>query len=203
MAKSRKSKLPPSRSGGIDLTTHRLVAKLHPEPDEPQDTVALLGYFGPSKKADHVRLYADLSFRRYFDIPTSGIVRTEPIVSEDENSPTAVFVLPATRLEVVETACQCMEASYLQGSIAATHLADASVEGMSSAANRGGPIALQPQTRQGWSVGIGCSIFADLCARRGGGGGGANPWPQLGYTCGPAGTICMSCVPSYPICRPL
>ena len=181
MAKSRKSKSSTSRAGEIDLTTHRLVAKLHPEPDAPRDAVALLGYIGPSKEADRIRLYADLSFRRYCDIPTSGIVHTEPTDTRDENSPTVVFVRATTVLDVVETTCQCVEASYLQGPIARNYLADASVEGLRSAANPGGAMPLREQTRHG---------------------GGFNAWAGLGYTCGAAGTICMSCVRTYPVCRP-
>ena len=120
--------------GKVNLTPHPLVTKLHPELDAFNDHVALIGYFGPSKKADCIRLYADLSFRSHYDIPTSGIVHTEPTDARDENSPTRVLVLAATKLEVVEITSQCVEASYLQGSIARDYLAGAPVGAMRSTA---------------------------------------------------------------------
>ena len=166
-----KSRTPRPRKP--QLTPHPLVVKLHPDPDSPTDTVALIGYFGPSKKADSVRLYADLTFRRYYDLPTNGIAHTEPSDSKDENSPTIVMVLAGTKLEVVETSAQSVEASYVQGAIARRYLAGAS------------PAAFR-STGQGLA-----SIISNCCPPEqdpGGGGGG-----------GGEGSVffsgCIGCVP--------
>jgi hypothetical protein len=110
----------------INLDTHPLVNKLHPNPDEIPDIVALVGYLGPSRKDDCVRLYSDLTFRNYYEIPTSGILATSQTNAGDENSPTSVHVSADTRLEAVSISSQNIEASYLKGSIASSHLGSAS-----------------------------------------------------------------------------
>ena len=188
-----------SRRGKVTLTPHPLVAKLHPEPDTPRDLVALIGYFGPSKKTDYIRLYPDLSFRSYYDIPTNGIIYTEPTDAKDENSPTRVLVLAATNLEMVQTTHQCIEASYLQGAIAGNYLAAASLPALRPPAttdprqcpgcDAGRSVALAPQTRQGCTQQEIClSIDSDCCFPGGGGGG-----PGGGGTFFFSG--CIGCVP--------
>jgi hypothetical protein len=107
----------------IEFKSHPLVEKLQPDPDHSRHLVTLVGYVGQSKKADYIRLYTDLSFRRYYEIPTSGITHVEPSDTKAENSPTTVLVVSDTKLEVVETASLTLEASYLQGDIATGYLA--------------------------------------------------------------------------------
>ena len=147
-----------SSPGKVKLTSHPLVARLHPEPDSPQDHVALVGYFGPSKKDACMRLYTDLNFRSYYDIPIDGIVHTQPTDAKDENGPTTVLVMASTKLDVIEATHQCVEASYLQGAIAGNYLAGASGVGFRAA-----------PTLQGLQ-----SIYSECCPTEGGGEGGGN-----------------------------
>ena len=113
--------MPDSKSkdspGNVNLETHPLVAKLHTDPDELTDLVALVGYLGPSKRADYVRLYVDLTFRNYYEIPKAGIVSTSPTDAGDENSPTTVHVAGGTQVDMVSVTSQSTEARFLQGSI--------------------------------------------------------------------------------------
>lgn len=113
--------------GNVNLETHPLVAKLHADPDELTKLVALVGYLGPSKRAGYVRLYADLSFRNYYEIPTEGILSTTPADAEDENSPTTVHVAGDTQVEKVSITSQSTEARFLQGSISSGYLGTAGV----------------------------------------------------------------------------
>jgi hypothetical protein len=113
--------------GNVNLETHPLVAKLHADPDELTELVALVGYLGPSKRAGCVRLYADLSFRNYYEIPTEGVLSTTPADAEDENSPTTVHVAGDTQVEKVSITSQSTEARFLQGSIASDYLGTAGV----------------------------------------------------------------------------
>jgi hypothetical protein len=106
----------------VDLTPHPLVTRLNPEGDPPPNLVMLAGFIGPSKKPDGIRLYLDLSFNTFIDIPVAGIVSTQSVDSEDENSPTRVWVHGDARLDVVQNVSQTMEASYLRGWIARNYL---------------------------------------------------------------------------------
>jgi len=84
--------------------------------DTPPNLVALTGYFGPSKKADSIRLYPSLDFQSYFEIPKAAIIATTPVDAEDDQSPTVVHVKAGTSVEAVQTSTQPVE-SYLQGGI--------------------------------------------------------------------------------------
>lgn len=76
------------------------------------------GFIGPTKKSDRMRLYLNLSFDTFVDIPVSGIMSTLPIDASDENSPTRVWIRAETRLDVVQSMSRTIEASYLRGGIA-------------------------------------------------------------------------------------
>lgn len=99
-----------------NLSTHPLVTKLYGDSDTPPNLVALTGYFGPSKKADSIRLYPSLDFQSYFEIPKAAIIATTPVDSKDDQSPTVVHVKAGTPVEAVQTSTQPVE-SYLQGGI--------------------------------------------------------------------------------------
>jgi hypothetical protein len=118
-----------------DLSTHPLVAKAQGESDTPHGLVTLIGYFGPSRKADTIRLYPSLDFRSYCELPTSAIVATEPVDPNDANSPTLVYVKAGTPVESVQTSTQSVE-SYLQGGIAAGYLQGATVSGHAGVAGQ-------------------------------------------------------------------
>lgn len=113
------------RPGNVNLETHPLVAKLHADPDELTDLVALVGYLGPSKREGYVRLYVDLTFHNYYEIPAEGIVSTSPTDASDENSPTAVHVAGGTQVDKVSVTSQSTEARFLQGSISSGYLGSA------------------------------------------------------------------------------
>lgn len=116
---------PKDSPGDVNLETHPLVARLHADPDELTDLVTLAGYLGPSKREGYVRLYADLTFRNYYEIPTEGIVSTSPADASDENSPTTVHVSGGTQVDKVSVTSQSTEARFLQGSIASDYLGGA------------------------------------------------------------------------------
>ena len=111
--------------GDVNLETHPLVAKLHADPNQLTDLVALVGYLGPSKRDGYVRLYVDLSFRNYYEIPNEGIVSTSPTDASDENSPTTLHVAGDTQVDKVSITSQSTEARFLQGSISSGYLSGA------------------------------------------------------------------------------
>jgi hypothetical protein len=110
---------PAGPSGDVDLSTHPLVANVDPSEIEPPppELATLVGYLGPSRRDGSIRLYRDLTFRNFYEIPSDGIVSTKPVNPDDENSPTLVQVDPDTKVEVVNVSVQSVEARYLSGSI--------------------------------------------------------------------------------------
>ena len=96
---------------------HPLIEKMLAHEDDPQNAVALDGYVGPSPKEGYVRLYFQLDFRAYVEIPEGSIIHHAPSDPSNEAGPTKVFVTGSTKLELVHV----LEAAFLQGSIASTH----------------------------------------------------------------------------------
>src|SRR5207244_1443408 len=114
----------PEKPRNIDLGTHPLVAKLHPDPDDARNLISLVGYLGPSKNPDDIRLYLDLTFNHYYELPSASIVATAPTNADDPNSPTSVYVEASTQLNVVSTASQSVAAGFLKGAITSGYLGD-------------------------------------------------------------------------------
>jgi hypothetical protein len=140
-SKSRSGERRQSSRVAVDLSHHPLVERLYPEGDGVPDQVAVVGFLGPSKKANFIRLYLSLSFNRFIEIPVEAIVLTQPVDAQDENSPLRVFVRHDAKLDLVYTETQTVEASYLRGNIATNHLA-----GSSSSAPLNGNLAYGGRT---------------------------------------------------------
>jgi hypothetical protein len=116
MAKSPDPKKDQPAPPDVDLTPHPLVAKLISNPANPApDTVTLEGYVGPSSREGYVRVYLDLTFKAYFEIPKNGILHADKADPSNESKPTKIVIDPATKLDLVHS----LEASYLKGKIAA------------------------------------------------------------------------------------
>jgi hypothetical protein len=109
----------PSDDAGRGATPphHPLIEKMLAHEAQPQNAVELRGYFGPSPKPGFVRLYFQLDFRSYVEIPEGSIIDHAPVDPSVETGPTRVFVAGSTQLELVRV----LEASFLQGSIASAH----------------------------------------------------------------------------------
>ncbi len=116
MAKSSEPKKDEPARPEVDLTPHPLVAKLLANAAKPSpDAVTLEGYLGPSSRDGYVRVYLDLTFKAYFEIPKNGILHADKADPSNESKPTTIVIDPATKLDLVHS----LEASYLKGRIAA------------------------------------------------------------------------------------
>jgi hypothetical protein len=129
MAEPQKPTDPGKGARAPDLGVHPLVARLNPDPDSPRDLAVVVGYIGPSKDRETVRIYTDLSFRSYVEAPREAVASTEPTDREDPDSPTRVYLEASAKVNVVQSSSQSVEASYLQGSIASQYLGGAAVPG--------------------------------------------------------------------------
>jgi hypothetical protein len=104
-----------SGGGGAKLDVHPLVKKMLGEDGEPTTAISLVGYVGPSKKADHVRLYTGLDFQSYYEVPRASVIDAHAVDAQDENSASKVMIKPDATLELVQTTKQSGTASFLAG----------------------------------------------------------------------------------------
>jgi len=118
--KKKERSQPNAGNQKVDLTHHPVIAKLIKSHGSIPDTLELVGYLGPSDKDDRVRLYLDLNFKSYVEIPKEGaILYQEPTVASEEARPTKILVSASAKLTLVEVrVLEQVEASFLRGSIA-------------------------------------------------------------------------------------
>jgi hypothetical protein len=89
---------------------------------EHTGAVSLTGFVGPSKNPDNVRLYADLSFTSYLEIPKGTVLGRTRVRQDDENSPSLLRVRSDAKLEYRSVVAHSIEASALAGAITAAHM---------------------------------------------------------------------------------
>jgi hypothetical protein len=102
-------------SGKPDLTPDALA----PAPgDAPPDTIPILGILGKSDLASNARLFLDVGFSTYYDIPVEGIVEREKVPAD--RSPLGVdssilFVRKDIQLVVHHVESRSVEQEFLAG----------------------------------------------------------------------------------------
>jgi hypothetical protein len=108
-----------------DLSPDSIVEQLHPDTEITEAAVTLTGYLGPSSTDDNVRLYSNLSFTSYYEIPKDGILGRAKADPKDEDSATVLRVKSDTRLDIVNSTRRTIEANALSGSITGNYLSTA------------------------------------------------------------------------------
>jgi hypothetical protein len=104
----------PDADSPDDIQTHPVISKLVPNPGDLPNTAVLVGYLGPSQREGFLRLYLDLDFRAYFEIPKEGvIIYAEPVDPSSEAKPTRIVIDASRKIEFV----QIVETAFLQGGI--------------------------------------------------------------------------------------
>ena len=95
---------------------------------------SLWGFLGPARE-DMYRLYTDVSFTKFYEIPQAAIVWVESGEAEDDLAPATVHLSEGTRLDVVETGAASAEGSYLDGAISAGYLQNQGTEAQLACGN--------------------------------------------------------------------
>jgi hypothetical protein len=118
----KKDKSPPKADEQkVDLTPDQMLTELLDEFGDLKDVVVLAGHLGPSNRDGHVRLYPELDYRTYFEVPKTAILRRERLEPAPGGKPTRIVVDASAKLEVVQIVEQTIEASFLRGPIASAH----------------------------------------------------------------------------------
>jgi hypothetical protein len=95
---------------------------LAPAPGEESEGLVLVGILGDSTVADNVRLFLDVDFRKYYDIPRDAITKRETIPAD--RSPlgvdaSAVWVAAGTNLVLHQSESRKVEDEFLAGDFTA------------------------------------------------------------------------------------
>lgn len=104
---------------------HPIVTELLKDREPPSGRIEMIGYFGPSKQADKVRLYQDFSLSSYYEVPLAAIELVSKVDPTDPNSATRLFVDAKTPLEHVQIEQSADEAAFIGGKIASAFLSGA------------------------------------------------------------------------------
>jgi hypothetical protein len=68
-----------SSSQGDALKEHKLVRELTKENGQPPNATSLVGYVGDSGSSDIVRVYLNLNFDEYVEVPKDGILHATEV----------------------------------------------------------------------------------------------------------------------------
>lgn len=102
------------------IETHPLVSALMPD-DNGERRVALVGFVGPSNASGTLRLYDDLTFKSYYEIPSEAVKASMPAKANDPNSPTVVILDSKAQIAHVISDRAMGEAAMLAGAISSGH----------------------------------------------------------------------------------
>lgn len=88
----------------------------------------LIGFIGPSGKDGHIRVYRDLTFRSFCEVPSNAVQDTVAIDPDDPDSPMSVLVPDATAIEIGDVTAHQAEAGFVAGNIVRGRLGDATAD---------------------------------------------------------------------------
>ena len=92
--------------------------------------VPLMGFIGPSGKDGLLRIYRDLTFRSYYDVPSDALQAVDSY-ADDPEAPSSFFIAADAPITVVEAETECAEAGFLSGSISRGRLGAPAAEATS------------------------------------------------------------------------
>jgi hypothetical protein len=98
------------------------VNDLHSDPDDFSPQTTLIGYVGPSPNDDNFRLYTDLSFSKFYEIPKDALKGRTSADSSDENAPSIIRIDAGARVRIVTHSESSVEASAIAGNISSGYL---------------------------------------------------------------------------------
>jgi hypothetical protein len=113
----------PARGAGkdgreVNLTPHRLSPRPGNKGDLPDEGLTtVIGFIGDADDADRARVYLNLGFDSYVEMAKSDVIRTAPVDSKDENSPTIVWLSNKAQVSVVSVGRMGGDADLVTGSI--------------------------------------------------------------------------------------
>ncbi|MGC0378917.1 hypothetical protein [Streptomyces sp. SAI-229] len=110
------------RDPEVNLNPHPLVPE-HFTTDAADGLTVLMGFIGPSTSDGRVRVYLDLSFESYFAVARNDVVQTAAVDSDDENSPSILWVRSSAKLMLVNVGRLTGDAKNLTGAIRRYHRA--------------------------------------------------------------------------------
>ena len=118
MADSTGENKPPVKdAGGKDIPINEIIANLVKDLHDPPGSVVLSGFIGPSNREGVVRVYSDLNLRSFCEVRGTDILHVHEVEPNHPETASHIVIKASANVAWVQT----VEASFLQGAIAAAH----------------------------------------------------------------------------------
>jgi hypothetical protein len=131
MADSKKPERPGANGGTKDLKQDEVIARLVPDPADPPDVIAMVGFLGKSPKPKFWRLYQTLDLKDYVEIAEDDIVQSQSLKNERQPlGGTVIWVRSGARLQNSRSESRMAEADFMQGDITRKFLGETGMEGL-------------------------------------------------------------------------
>jgi hypothetical protein len=101
-----------------------IISRVGPKVRDQRHYVIMYGYVGEVTD-DYVQIYPQLDLRAHYKVQISDIVWHEPLSPLHKSSPTIFVVKADAELEIFRVVTESVEARFISGSIAASHLRSA------------------------------------------------------------------------------
>jgi hypothetical protein len=102
-----------------NLTPHSRAPRAGADGRSDENLTTIVGFVGESSKEGQIRVYLDLSFDNYYEVPADDVVRTRSIDPDDSDSPRMLWIASSARVGLVRTDRTSGSASFVAGSLRA------------------------------------------------------------------------------------
>lgn len=117
---------------GRELWQDDLVENLMPDPSQPSNAVALVGWLGKSTRDGYRRLYFTPDLDEYVEFREEDVVQSQSLGAEQTEGSTIVWVRRDADLEHKRIVTQRAQAEFLRGDLTASFLPEARELGLTS-----------------------------------------------------------------------
>ena len=101
-----------ANEGRPALEVHPLVARFVKTLGEPPELATIEGYIGDASHADHVRIYGDLEFSEWIDLPRASVVHVDKGEGDD---PATIWIDAHVEVRHVTVDSERVRAEFLDG----------------------------------------------------------------------------------------
>ena len=131
MAEPKKTERLGNAGGTKDLKQDEVIERLVPDPADPPDVIAMIGFVGKSTRARFWRVYHTLDLKNYVEIAEDDIVHSQSLTTDQQRlGGTVIWMRANARLRYSRNESRQAEADFIRGDITRNFLAATGAEGL-------------------------------------------------------------------------